>query len=147
MKIFASILFFLMVNLTFAQTSGVIKVRKKSSSQLTLNGYTDGPIQPQFVCGGKGLYIANSTRCKVISFVILLETTKQIEYTMNGNVVTGEICDKINLLKTGDVIYINSIKALDSQTGKSVTLQPLRFTVRGADTDPKKQRYNVMQED
>jgi hypothetical protein len=147
MKIFIAILFFLIVNTSFAQTTGVIKVRKKSSNLLTLNGYTDGPIQSQYICDGKGLYIAGSERYKVTGFIVLLETTKQIEVRLSGNIITGEICENIVHLKTGDVVYINNINALDNTTGKTVKMPSLRFQIRGADTDPKKQRYNVMQED
>lgn len=133
--------------MTFAQTNGVIKVRKKSTNLLTLNGYTDGAIQPQFICGGKGLFITNSTRYTVKSFIVLLESVKQVEMRILGNVVTGDICDKIDHLKTGDVVYINTIKAIDNTTGKEVTMPSLRFQIRGADVDPKKQHYNVMQEE
>lgn len=147
MKFFLLIVLFLVVNISFAQTNGVIKVRKKSSNLLTLNGYTDGAIQTQYICGGKGLYIQGNTRYTIKSFIILLETVKQIEVRLAGNIVSGEICDKINMLKTGDIVYINTIKALDSNTGKEVTMPSLRFQIRGSDMDPKKQRVNVMQED
>jgi len=45
------------------------------------------------------------------------------------------------------VVYINTIKAIDNTTGKEVTMPSLRFQIRGADVDPKKQHYNVMQEE
>lgn len=147
MKIFLFIVLFSVLNISLAQTNGVIKVRKKSSNLLTLNGYTDGAIQPQFICGGKGLYVAGSERYKVTSFIILLEMVKQIEVRINGNIVSGEVCTNIDHLKTGDVVYINNISALDNTTGKTVKMPSLRFQIRGADTDPKKQWSNVMQED
>lgn len=135
------------VNISFAQTNGVIKVRKKSSNLLSLNGYTDGAIQTQYICGGKGLYITGNERYKIMNFIILLESVKQVEVQINGNVVSGPVCEKIDHLKTGDIIYLNNINALDNSTGKVVKMPSLRFQIRGADTDPKKQRYNVMQED
>ena len=147
MKLFLSVITFLIVSSGFSQTSGIIKIRKKSSNLLCLNGFTDGAIQSHLICGGKGLYVTGSERYKIVNFIILLEAVKQVEMKINGNVVTGEICDKIDYLKTGDYVYINSIRALDNNSGKEVTMPSLRFQIRGADTDPKKQKFNVMQEE
>jgi hypothetical protein len=61
--------------------------------------------------------------------------------------LSGDICDDINKLKTGDFIYINKIKALDNTTGKEVSMPPLRFQVRGMDKSDKKTCYQQLNED
>lgn len=148
MKIKLLILFLIaLLHLNANAQSGVIKVRKKVNSSLCLNGYTDGAVQPHLLCGGKGLYVTNSTRYKVTSFVVLLESVKQVEHLVNGNMLSGDICDDINKLKTGDFIYINKIKALDNTTGKEVSMPPLRFQVRGMDKSDKKTCYQQLNED
>lgn len=129
------------------QPTGVIKIRKKVSKVMCLNGYTDGAIPPHAVCGGKGLYVTNTEQYNVKSFVILVETVREIEVKMNGNVVSGDICETIGELKTNDIIYINKIVAIDNTTGKEVNMPPLKFQVRSPLLDDKKQRYKIMEED
>jgi len=129
-----------------AQT-GVIRVRKKISKVMCLNGYTDGMIPPHAVCGGKGLYVTNTNQYRVKSFVILVETFKEVEVQMNSNVVAGDICETIADLKTNDIIYINKIVAVDNTTGRDVNMPPMKFQVRSALLDDKKQRYKAKQDE
>ena len=129
------------------QPTGVIKIRKKISKVMCLNGYTDGTSPPHAICGGKGLYVTNTDQYSVKSFVILVETVREIEVKMNGNVVAGDICETIGELKTNDIVYINKIVAVDNTTGKEVNMPPLKFQIRSALLDDKKQRYKIMQED
>lgn len=127
--------------------AGVIKVRKKISKQMCLNGYTDGSIPPHAVCGGKGLYVTNTDQYRITSFVIMVETVKTVEVQMNSNVVAGDICETIADLKSNDIIYINKIEAVDKNTGKTVKMPPLKFKVGSLLLDDKKQRYKIMEED
>lgn len=140
--------FLLMCMLDYAQVqpTGVIKIRKKISKVMCLNGYTDGAIPPHAVCGGKGLFVTNTEQYRVKSFVILVETVKEVEVKMNGSVVSGDICETIADLKTNDIIYINKIIAVDNNTGQEVNMPPLKFQIKSTLTDDKKQRYK-MQED
>lgn len=138
------IFLFISSSLIAQNTVGKIKVRKKSSKDICLNGYTDGVIKPQFICGGKGLYITNSERYTITSFVILVETVKDVEMRITGNKVEGEICETIDYLKTGDVVYVNKIMAMDKQTGKEVAMPPLKFTIQRGNIDDRKQRYEVL---
>lgn len=143
MKLRTTILFLLFANIVFAQgNSGVIKVRKKSSNLLCLNGYTDGPIPPFSLCGGKGLYVEGNDRYKVTSFVVLVATSKEVEEQINGSVVAGEICDVIASTQTGDAVYISKVVATDNATGKLVNLPGLRFQIRSSLNDDKKKRYD-----
>lgn len=127
--------------------TGVIKVRKKNSKLLCLNGYTDGAIPPHAVCGGKGLFVTNSDQYRVKSFIILVESYKEIEVQINSNVVAGDICETIADLKTNDIIYINKVIAIDNYTGREVSMPPLKFQVRALVDDDKKKRFKIMQED
>jgi len=129
------------------QPTGVIKIRKKISKVMCLNGFTDGSIPPHAVCGGKGLYVTNTDQYKIKSFVILVETVKEIEVKMTGNIVEGDICETIGELKSDDVIYINKIVATDNITGKEVNMPPMKFQVKSALLDDKKQRYKILEED
>jgi hypothetical protein len=145
MKLRTTLLFLIITNFAFSQgNSGVIKVRKKSSNLLCLNGYTDGAIPPFALCGGKGLYVEGNDRYKVTSFVVLVETSREVEERINGSVVSGEICETIATTQTGDAIYISKITAIDNSTGNSVNLPPLRFQIRSSLNDDKKKRYDQM---
>jgi hypothetical protein len=128
----------------YGQNSGVIKVRKKTSRNLCLNGHTDGAIQPHLICEGKGLYVTNSTQYSIKNFVILIETVKEIEELIPGNIIKGEICETIEKLQTGDVIYINKINAIDNKTGKEVVLPSLRFQIVTENANERKKKYNML---
>lgn len=147
-----TILFFMLLlvcGMLHAQgQTGVIKVRKKVTKVMCLNGYTDGAIPPHAICGGKGLYVTNSNQYQVKSFVILVESYKTIEVKMNSNVVAGDICETLSTLKSNDVIYINKIVAIDNNTGREVNMPSLKFQVSSLRYDDKKQRYqNLYNED
>lgn len=143
--LFAAVLLYSMP-LCAQQNTGVIKVRKKSSNLICLNGYTDGYIQPHLLCGGKGLFVTNSDRYKIKSCVVLVETVKEIEVRITGNVIAGDICETFDRLKTGDIVYINKIIAIDNSTGREVNMPPLKFEVRNGPKNDKKQRYDMLED-
>ncbi len=122
--------------------SGVIKIRKKLTKSVSINGFTEGAVQPQLLCEGKGIYVTNSLKYTVTSFVILLQSVKEIERIVQGNTITGELCDLLYKMKTGDIIHINKIIAFDKDSGKEVVLPSLRFQVRGLDKSEKQVRYD-----
>ncbi|HYG52132.1 MAG TPA: hypothetical protein VD905_14570, partial [Flavobacteriales bacterium] len=68
----------------------------------------------------------------------------QVEERINGNVVSGEICDVIATTQTGDMVYISKIEAYDTSTGNNVTLPGLRFQIRSTEVEDRRKRNSQL---
>lgn len=109
---------------------GTIKIEKKYTEAdffPRINGKFTGEIHPLEVCHKDG--IQTNAGIKIISFELhTFAGRDEVSFSIEGNVVPEEYCQKLSNFLAGEVFYIRNIKAIGRE-GEKITLNPMRFTI------------------
>ena len=107
--------------------SGTIKVRKKKDYSVYLAGSNGGDLNYLKLCHPDGLYL-KASGIKIISFEFSIPSVNDYTQSIKGNRLTGSACDRVQMLRNGDLVFFNAIVGQD-ETGRTFPMPSLRFKV------------------